>query len=273
MNHGSDPVSRARFPKATPDPVPKEKLTAGVPLTKLIKRELVDAPEIVMLGKNRSLAAEKFRRLKTTLANSQDGGPQVIVLTSTGPSEGKSLVSTNLALAFAADRNDRVLLVDADLRRPTVDRWISPSPTLGLTEVLEGRTELEHALLSLSNSALHILPAGSTPRDPVVLLSSSGARDLFAQLRRSYKRIIIDTPPVVPFTDADAVGAHADGVLLVVRSGRTRRALFKQALESVTSTRLLGAVLNDATYNLADRDSYTSYDKNYYHYYNEGSET
>ena len=268
MSHGSDPISRARFPEATKEEPQAEQLTAGVPLTKLIKRELVDAPDIVMLGKSRSLAAEKFQRLKTTLANDEGGGPQVIVVTSTGPSEGKSVVSMNLALAFAADSEDRVLLIDADLRRPTVEHWVSPSPKLGLSEVLAGRTEMEHTLLNLSNTALNILPAGTPPRDPVVLLSSAKFQQLLLDLRGKYKRIIIDTPPIVPFTDADAVGAMSDGVLLVARSGRTRRSLFKQAVDSVTSTRLLGIVLNDATYNLADRENYSAYDKNYYNYYN-----
>lgn len=236
-------------------------------MTKLIKRELNETPELVMLGPNRSLAAEKFRRLKTTLANEEGGGPQVIVISSTAPSDGKSLIAMNLALAFAADSNDRVLLVDADLRRPTVDTFVSPPPKLGLTEVLDGRTELEHAVLELKNSSLHVLPAGSPPRDPVVLLASEAAKDLFANLRARYKRIIIDTPPIVPFTDADAVGKLADGILLIARAGKTRRTLFKQAVQSVTSTRILGAILNDATFNLADRESYSAYDKNYYKYY------
>jgi len=270
MNRGSDSVSRARFPEPALEKKPAEKLTAGVPLTQLIKRRLNDEPEIVMLSKSRSPAAEKFRRLKTVLANEEGGGPQVIVVTSAAPSEGKSTVAMNLALAFAADSRDNVLLVDADLRRPTIREWVSPSPDLGLTEVLDGRTELEHAVLELKNSALKVLPAGTPPRDPVVLLSSSIARDLFTNLREEYKRIIVDTPPVMPFADADAVGVLSDGLLMVARSGKTRAGLFRQAIQSVTSTRILGVIFNEATFNLADRGTYPAYDEDYYDYYNKG---
>ena len=123
----------------------------------------------------------------------------------------------------------------------------------------------------LNNSPLNILPAGEPPVDPVVLLSSATASRLIESLRERYKRIIIDTPPIVPFTDADAIGLVSDGVLLVARRGKTRRALFSQALEAVTSTRLLGVVLNDTVFNLADRGHYAAYEKNYYSYYSKGT--
>ncbi len=242
------------------------KLTAGVPLAKLIKRRLSDDPELMMLNQARSVGAEKFRRLKTILLNEADPVPQVIVVTSAAPSEGKSVVSINLALSFAADRQGDVLLLDADLRRPTVERWLNPAPKLGLSELLSGQTELDHVILELENSPLKILPAGTPPQDPVELLSADYTGVLLSALRERYQRIIIDTPPIVPFTDADAVGSFSDGVLVVARSGATRRAMLMQALASVTSTRILGTVLNDVTYSLADRENYYS-TKNYYEYY------
>ncbi len=242
------------------------KITAGVPLAKLIKRRLSDEPELMMLNQARSVGAEKFRRLKTILLNDADPVPQVIVVTSAAPSEGKSVVSINLALSFAADRQGDVLLLDADLRRPTVERWLNPAPKLGLSELLSGQTELDHVILELENSPLKILPAGTPPQDPVELLSADYTGVLLSALRERYQRIIIDTPPIVPFTDADAVGSFSDGVLVVARSGATRRAMLMQALASVTSTRILGTVLNDVTYSLADRENYYS-TKNYYEYY------
>jgi len=245
----------------------KEPVTVGVPLAKLIKRKLADVPEIVMVNKHRSIEAERFRRLKTTLLNEPEVVPQVIVVTSPSPAEGKSVLSINLALAFAADLQGEVLLIDADLRRPTIDGWLDPPPKLGLTELLRGETELEHTVLGLENSPLKVLPAGSLPHDPAELLSSETAKALVADLRKRYQRIIIDTPPIVPFTDADAVGAFSDGVLMVVRSGVTRRSSYLQALGSVTSTNVLGAVLNDARRNLADRGRYDDYAKHYYEYY------
>jgi capsular exopolysaccharide synthesis family protein len=267
---GLGSVSRMfdKRPRSIQEPLERPgKFTEGVPLVKLIKRKLVTEPEIVMLNKMRSVAAEKFRRLKTLLANAENGGPQVIVITSAGPEEGKSLTSINLALAFAADIQGEVLLVDADMRRPTVEHWVSPPPSLGLSELLTGQAELEHTILELENSPLKILPAGSPPSDPVELLGSDRAGALVEALRSRFRRVIIDTPPSVPFTDADAVGTFADGVLVVVRAGQTRRASYVQAVECITSAPLLGAVLNDLTFNLADRDSYHGYETSYYDYY------
>lgn len=244
-----------------------ERASEGVPLVKLIKRKLAHEPELVMISAMRSIAAERFRRLKTLLANAKDGGPQVMVITSAGPGEGKSFVAINLALAFAADGQGDVLLIDADLRRPTVDGWVSPPPKLGLAELLADKTELDHTVLELQNSPLKILPAGSPPPDPVELLSSARARDLVPELRSRFRRVIIDTPPCVPFTDADAVGALADGFLLVARAGTTRRAAYLQAISSVTACPVLGTVLNELTFSLADRDSYHSYERGYHEYY------
>ncbi len=246
--------------------VSRDKLSVGVPLAKLIKRKLIKSPELVLLHDTRSVAAEKFRRLKTVLANEASDSPQVLVVTSATPSEGKTLVSTNLALAFAADRQGEVLLLDADLRRPSIGRWLAPAPTLGLTEILSGKIEIDHAILELENSPLKILPGGAIARDPVELLSSDQARQMLSALRRRFSRIIIDTPPIIPFTDADVIGGLADGALVVARSGATQSSILMQALASVTSTRVMGMVLNDTTYNLADRENYYM-DKQYYRYY------
>jgi capsular exopolysaccharide synthesis family protein len=242
------------------------KLTAGVPLPKLIKRKMLESPELVLLGQPRSVAAERFRRLKTILLHAEPP-PQVVVVTSAAPNEGKSVVATNLALAFAADERGEVLLLDADLRRPTVERWLHPEPKLGLAELLRRQTEVEHVLLELQNSPLRVIPAGTPPRDPVALLSADGAAELMSQLRRRFERIVIDTPPIVPFTDADVIGRLSDGLLVVARCGSTRRAMLQQAIASVTSTRVLGTVLNDVTYSLADRESH--YAEGYYHHYYE----
>ena len=245
----------------------KKKMTAGVPLAKLIKRKLANVPEIVLLNKPRSVAAERFRRLRTVLANLADGSPSVIVVTSAGSNDGKSFVSVNLALAFASDQQGQVLLIDADLRRPSLEKYMEPPPKLGLTELLRGVSEPDHAILELENAPLKILPAGAPPRDPVELLASESATELIADLRRDFRRIVIDTPPIVPFTDADVLGGLSDGILLVARSDRTRQSAYLQAVASVSSTRVLGTVLNDQTFSLADRSSYGEYRKGYYEYF------
>ncbi len=242
-----------------------EPLAVGVPLAKLIRRKIIATPDMVMITQPRSLPAERFRRLKTKLVNQHADALHVIVVTSPSPGEGKTTVSTNLALAFAADKNDRTLLIDADLRRPSVERVLEPKPKLGLTEILGGRADVDHAILSLENSPLEVLPAGSKAEDPSELLSSDRARDLIKELRSRYGRIIIDTPPIVPFTDADAVGSLSDGIVLVARIGETSTVRFQQAVAAVTSTQILGAVHNDLAASLADWQRYDGYDYDRYY--------
>jgi capsular exopolysaccharide synthesis family protein len=247
-----------------------QKLAAGVPLGKFIPRELIITPEVVMVTGARTPAAERFRRLKTLLTHDVQEEPQVIVVTSALPGEGKSLVSMNLALAFAADTDGETLLIDADIRRPGIDRWFKPAPKIGLSEILSGEAEPEHGLLEIKAQHLIILPAGQPARDPVPLLSSGYAKSLIESMRKRFKRIVIDTPPIVPFTDADITAALSDGVVVVARSKMTPKPLLQQALNSVTSSRILGVVLNDTTYSLADH--YRHYDGYYSKYYTHGDD-
>lgn len=267
MNFKPGSASRWRSSSTPGKKPPEEKLAAGIPLAKVIKRELVAPPEIVMLSHQRSLGAEKFRRLRTTLDNEEHGCPQVIVVTSPGPAEGKSMVSLNLALALAAEKRGEVILLDADLRRPSIQDFLSPPPNLGLSDILEGKIELDHAVLSLKNSPLKIIPAGAPPREPAELIASDHAKELFSTLRERFQRIIIDTPPIVPFSDADVLGSLSDGFLLVARSGQTEKAAYLRALSLMTSSRILGTVLNDVSFSLADWN--LQYDK-YYHAYYDG---
>jgi capsular exopolysaccharide synthesis family protein len=248
-----------------------ERIAVGIPLGKLIPRELVITPEIVMVSAPRTAAAERFRRLKTLLVHDAEEEPQVIVVTSPLPSEGKSLVSLNLALAFAADLKGEVLLIDADLRRPGINRWLKPAPKIGLKEILTGEADLEHGLLEIKSQRIVLLPAGVPAADPVPLVSGASAKDLLQLLRGRFKKIIIDTPPIVPFTDADIIGALSDGVIVVARSKKTPKPLLEQAIKSVTSARILGVVLNDVAHNLADR--YRNYDGYYSEYYQREGES
>ena len=243
----------------------EEQYTAGVPLARIVARTLTRAPELVVLTQPRSYATERFRRLRALLSSEQTQGSRVVVITSAAPSEGKSLVAMNLALTIASGKDDKVLLLDADLRRPSVDQWLTPKPTLGLTDILEGRTTIEHVVLDIADSMLSILPAGKIPQDPVELLSSESMRDLMLALRKRYKWIIIDTPPIIPFTDADAAGRLSDGFILVARAGSTAVSAFKQATALASAAPILGTVLNDAKASFADHNY--KYDRYYSSYY------
>ena len=244
MDSGYAPLTRIHVPRISTDKAPE--LTAGIPLAKVIKRKLVRNSGIVMTSSVRSAPAESLRRLKTSLLNRAEGPPQVIVVASPGPGEGRSFVAMNLALAFAAEKRGDVLLVDADLRKPSIGNWVSPAPTLGFSEVIEARTELDHAVLGLANSPLRILPAGAPPREPAELLASERTTAIIRSLRDRFQTIIIDTPPILPFADADLIGALSDGFLLLARAGVTERSTFLQAIPRVTSKPILGRVLNGA---------------------------
>jgi capsular exopolysaccharide synthesis family protein len=236
----------------------KDSYVAGVPLARVIPRVLEKGEEAVMLVAPRSLAAERFRRLSSMLEGNEHG--RVIVVTSGIPREGKTTVAMNLALAFVAHASGETLVIDADLRRPTVHTWLKQPPGLGLSEVLQGKIGIDHAIHDLKNSPLKVLPAGTPSLDPMELLAAPETRDLLATLRGRYRQIVIDTPPVVPFADAGAIAKHADGVLLVARAGFTRRSIYDEAVSLLAPARILGTVLNVYAGSLADgRMDETSY--------------
>ncbi len=180
----------------------------------------------------------------------------MIVVTSPVPGDGKTFVAANLALALSATPGTRVLLVDSDLRRPTIDRMLLPRPRAGLAQVVERGEPVGNVLVRPEGCALDILPSGAPVDDPLRILSAAACPELFKSLRVRYDRIIVDTSPIGPFTDADVLGGMSDGILMVVRAHCTPKAMYKAALEHVHSTRVLGTVLNAATKSVLDTESY-----------------
>jgi capsular exopolysaccharide synthesis family protein len=253
-----------------PTPSPKQKpggdrripLVAGVPMGGIIPRKFSDDPHLVVANKPGSPVAERYRRLRLKLEQPNPDGAsrQAIVVTSAVPEEGKTTTSINLALAFAENRDRRTLLIDADLRRPSVTKYLVPAPTLGLTEILSGETTLDHALIEIKSSHLTILPAGTPTPNPLDLLRSDYLASIVAELRRRFDRIVIDTPPTVPFTDAAVLNDVSDGALLVIRAGKTTGTLIDRACASLSHGTLLGVVLNDVVFTAVDR---------YYHHYDD----
>jgi capsular exopolysaccharide synthesis family protein len=239
-------------------------LVAGVPMGGIIPRKFEPDPHLIMVNRSGSPIAERYRRLRLKLDQPGPDGAarQVIVVTSAVPEEGKTTTAINLALALAEDRDRRTLLIDADLRRPSVTRYITPQPTLGLSEVLTGEAPLDHVIIEVKSARLSILPAGAPSMNPLELLQSDYLAGVFAELRRRFDRIIVDTPPTVPFTDAAVLNSVADGAILVVRARKTTRPLIMRARDSLADGRLLGAVLNDVEFTPVDRYYYQYDDYN-----------
>jgi receptor protein-tyrosine kinase/non-specific protein-tyrosine kinase len=230
-----------------PGKEPKDgKLTAGVPLARLVRPRIVVDPELVVLGHPRGRVAERYFRLRDHLEARRPEPPGAIVITSASHGEGRSVVAANLALAYGDAFPGQVLLVGADLRRPSLGCRVEPGPRLGLSELLDGRTDPEHVILEPSNAPVHLLPPGAPSRDPLRLIVSDRYEQLMTELRRRYRILVLDTPPVVPYTDADLTARFADGVLIVARAGVTRRGPLARAIASVTAAPVLGTLLNDA---------------------------
>ncbi len=206
---------------------------------------------------------EAFRSLNTNLSFLNPDTPlQTLVISSSMPLEGKSTTSLHLAQAAAA-MGQKVLLVDADLRRPQIHAMLDLPNVWGLSHAISTDLEIDDIIQrSPTEDHLYILTAGQIPPDPTRLLSSQKMRSLIAKFRESFDLVIFDTPPLLGLADGKYLSAHTDGMLLVVRLGRTERTIFKQVLDSlkVSPSSALGLIANGAK-------DYTSSSYSYYHRY------
>lgn len=194
-----------------------------------------------------SLAAEQYRLLRTRVTRAENGRPcRTIIITSPNKGDGKSLTAANLALTIAQDPQQRVLLFDADLRRPSIHHLFGISETPGLSDVLMGGATLDEALVMVPEHRLTVLPSGLIPTQPAELLGSQGMRRVLDTLRTRFDRILIDMPPVAPLADVAIASTMADGVLMIVRAGVTPKPAIERALSGIDAAKVLGLVLNDA---------------------------
>jgi capsular exopolysaccharide synthesis family protein len=194
-----------------------------------------------------SIAAEQFRSLRTRIRNAETGRAlRSIVITSPNKGDGKSLTAANLALTMAQEFQQRVLLIDADLRRPTLARLFGIDEGPGLSDALMGGVDPDDALVMLPQQHLCVLPAGAVPSHPAELLGSTAMRRLLDTLRTRFDRILIDMPPVAPLADVSIVSGMVDGLLMIVRAGVTPKPAIERALSGLEPSKILGLVLNDA---------------------------
>lgn len=195
----------------------------------------------------RSPISEQFRTIRTNLQfTAVDDTLETMLVTSAGPSEGKSFTIANLAIVFA-QQEKKVLLVDADMRIPTVHYTFRIDNRRGLSSVLVGEYELNEAAIKSDVPNLDILPSGPIPPNPSELLGSNKMRRLIDAAKDQYDLVIFDTPPVLAVTDAQLLANFVDGSLLVIRSKKTDQesAIKAKELLEPAKAKLLGAVLND----------------------------
>lgn len=204
-------------------------------------------PRLVAASAPQSIAAEQYRSLRTRVARAENGRSfRAIIITSPNKGDGKSLTAANLAVTMAQEFQQRVLLMDADLRRPSIHRLFGIDETPGLSDVLMGGAALEDALVNVSDHRLTVLPSGLLPMHPAELLGSAAMRRVLDTLRTRFDRILIDMPPVAPLADVPIASTLADGILMIVRAGVTPKPAIERALSCVESSKVLGLVLNDA---------------------------
>src|SRR5580704_2815636 len=227
----------------------------------------VSVPEeshLVAVDKEESLGAEKFRFLAVRLRQlRQSRSLKKVLITSTIPQEGKSTVAANLACTLARRKQHKTLLLEGDLRRPTVAHKLGFGQVPGLCEWLRGETESMN-VYRIETLGLWVLPAGNAPENPLELMQSGKLAPLMEQWTEWFDWIIIDSPPVLPLADTSIWARLSDGILLVTRNGTTERQHLQRGLESLEKSKLLGALVNNSA-NAAHSDYYQRYSSSSIH--------
>jgi capsular exopolysaccharide synthesis family protein len=195
-----------------------------------------------------TLGAEKFRLLAIRLKLMNESKPiQAIVVTSSIAEEGKSCTSVNLAFTLARSTGQKVLLVEGDLRRPVQSENLGIPQKPGLTEYLRSKDKASQFIYKIDELPLWFMPAGFCDENAADLLQTARAPELITRLRSWFDWIIIDAPPLLPLADANIWSRLADGILLVVRQGKTPKRMLREGLESLHDANILGIVFNDST--------------------------
>jgi len=195
-------------------------------------------PYLVLFHEPAGFRAEEIRGLRNRLvAMNPDGGPKTLVVTSAVRSEGKTVTALNLAMALSELERQRVVLIDADLRRPSCERYLNLNAEAGLTDVLSGDMQLDKLLRPAGYRDLMLLGAGSRVENPAEVLSSSRMDQLFRRLKEDFQYVVIDSPPALTSTDAGVLSSSADGTLMVVR---LEHSLKKQSRDAVRTLNDMG---------------------------------
>jgi capsular exopolysaccharide synthesis family protein len=261
-------------------PAPAEGISAYPPVESPVATESIAqydwspyVPSFPTLAKH-GRGLEQFRSLRSHIYQARNETPLKTILISSGmPSEGKSFVTANLAMSLARNSSNQILLIDGDLRRPSLNQLLGAPNEMGLSDYLAGTAEL-HAVMQRCSSGnsndgngvhdlanLTFIPTGTLHDNASELITNQRIKELISRVSSSFDWILIDSPPVLVFADAVDLARAVDAVLLVVRGAQTTYEVAQRAKSSFASSRILGVVLNDIK-NPPRRDSYY----NYYYY-------
>ncbi len=215
--------------------------------------------KLVCVTDRQSLAAEKFRFLSLRLSHlQQKRNIKVLLITSSMAEEGKSMIAANLACALADGHGQKVLLIEGDLRRPTLVELFGLAQRQGIGDYLQEEKPLRECIYELKGLGVSFLPVGNAPEDPLVAMQSEKLTQLMDQSRAYFDWVVIDSPPLLPLGDTSAWMRLIDGILLIARPGKTAKKQLERGLEALDQSKLIGAIINDSH----DVDA-----NDYYHYY------
>jgi protein-tyrosine kinase len=248
------PVQPANVQTTTTEPFTKEVTGDGPVDFPSLEVSVLPSSRLVFLNEPDSLAAEKFRFLGVRLRQLQQSRPlKKVLVTSTIPEEGKSTVSANLA-GVLARRKQSVLLIEGDLRRPTLAQHFGLGRMAGLGEWLQSGRQTVSNVYRLEGPDFWFMPAGNPPENPLELLQSGRLSYLMGQLANLFDWIIVDSPPLLPLADTTVWSRVTDGTLLVAREGKSEKKQLQRGLEALKKSDLLGVVLNGCAH--PDHKSY-----------------
>lgn len=230
---------------------------------KRLESDTIDTNMVALL-EPQSFEAEQFKILRTKLLFPRSGKPaRSIMVTSTVPGEGKSFVTANLAISIAHSIQEHVLIIDCDMRMPSIHKRFGFGKVPGLSEYLSDKTPLDALMLKTKVDKLSIIPAGKPPHNPSELLSSQKMSDLLKEVKARYsdRYIVIDSPPPLLTAETHAMSRQVDGILLVVKYGSTPRKMVSELIEIIGKDKLLGVVFNNFDMRLTNYLGYKKYGK------------
>lgn len=232
-------------------------------------------PYLVTLTDPDSRVSEEYRKLKSMVIKhtKRDTFRNMLMVTSSVSGEGKSITSLNLSVLLAQEFNHTVLLIDGDLRRPSLARHLDITPPAGLTDCLTRGIDVSDALVKTGIPKLSFLASGSTVKNPVELFSSPNMRELLRDVKKRYRDryVIMDAPPVLLFAETSAVSSLMDGIVFVVKEGMASTKSIQDALDSLKDASVLGVVYNDVSAANIKNRYLSYYYRNYEVYERRGS--
>jgi capsular exopolysaccharide synthesis family protein len=229
----------------TPVAVPVEELEPVSSPRRVITNARLDR-RLMSAAAADSAAAEQYRALRTRMLHADNGSAvNVVLVTSPGRGEGKTLTAANLALTMAQEYQRRICLVDADLRYPQLNFLFGLPDGPGLSDVLSGDATLDEALVTIDDEQITVLPAGRAHGRPAELLGTTSMRRVLESLRTQFDRVVVDAPAAAPLADVGILVPLVDSVMLVVRAGTTTKPAIHDAIASIDGSKLLGVVLNE----------------------------